>query len=215
MSALATVALAMMMANGSVPPAAADPAAADASSRTVTVRLHDYAELDDDEVNAAQRQVSEIFGTIGVIVEWRTTVRPSRIKMGRESWPADPVPALTVLALTPAMARRIGIREDVAGYAAVSPQDGGSVAFMVAERTRRIAECARLSHARVAAGVIAHELAHLLMPNRPHAHDGLMRANWQPWDFRFSFAHAFSAVEGEIIRRGVARLARTAQHADN
>lgn len=194
---------------------AAAAASADATSRHISVRLHDYASLDDTDLRDTQEQVSEIYGAVGVMVDWRASVHPDRVQAGREAWPSDPPATLSVLIVTEDMARGIRIRDEVAGYAAVNPAGGGSVAFMVADRARRIATCARVSLPRIASSVIAHELAHLLMPNRPHSHDGLMKANWQPLDFRFSVSRAFSRAEAEIIRRGVARLARETARADN
>lgn len=194
---------------------AAAAASADATSRHISVRLHDYAGLDETDLRDTQEQVSEIYGAVGVVVDWRASVRPDRVQAGLEAWPSDPPATLSVLIVTEDMARGIRIRDEVAGYAAVNPVGGGSVAFMVADRARRIAMSARVGLPRIASSVIAHELAHLLMPNRPHSHDGLMKANWQPLDFRFSVSRAFSRAEAEIIRRGVARLARETVRADN
>ncbi|MGC4085642.1 MAG: hypothetical protein QM736_26835 [Vicinamibacterales bacterium] len=195
---------------------AADTAvAADVVSRTISVRLHDYALLDDDELLAAERQVADIYASVGVLIDWRQPVRPARITAGIEEWPRDPAATLTVLVVTSPMAHGIGVKNDVAGYAAVSPTDGGSVAFVVADRTRRIAESGGVPHTRVLSQVIAHELAHLLMPDRPHSHDGIMRATWHPIDFRYEMTRAFSRAEAEIIRRGVARLSRLAHQTAN
>ena len=187
---------------------------ADATSRHISVRLHDYASLSDADLIETQEQVSEIYARIGVALDWRVPVHPERVRAGLEAWPDDPAATLSVLIVTEAMASGIRIRDEVAGYAAVNPS-GGSVAFMVATRARRIATCARVTLPRVASSVIAHELAHLLMPSRPHSHDGIMKANWQPLDFRFAVSRTFSKAEAEILRRQVTRLGRDSARADN
>lgn len=187
---------------------------ADATSRHISVRLHDYASLSDADLLETQEQVSEIYARVGVALDWRVPVHADRVHAGLETWPSDPAATLSVLIVTEDMARGIRIRDEVAGYAAVNPS-GGSVAFMVSNRAQRIATCARVTLPRVASSVIAHELAHLLMPNRPHSHDGIMKANWQPLDFRFAPSRAFSKAEAEIIRREVARLGREIARADN
>lgn len=221
MSVLTALTWAMVMTAGTADTAVtaaaatAATASADAAVRTISVRLHDYAGLRDPELLDTQRQVSAIYAAVGVILEWRIPVHPERVKAGLDDWPSDSAATLSVLIVSAAMARSIGIRHDVAGYAAVSPETGGSIAFIVAPRTQRIAESAMVAHARVLSGVVAHELAHLLMPNRPHSHDGIMRANWQPWEFRFEDRRTFSRAEADIIRRGVARLSQVARQADN
>lgn len=214
MSVLATLALTMAMAGVSA--GATDPSAAgDAVARHLSVRLHDYTALSDDDLDATERQVSDIYAAIGVVLEWRTPVRPERIDAGLEDWPSDPAASLSVLVLPSARARGIGIRGDVAGYAAVGAQGHGTVAFVVADRTTFIARCARLAHPRVISQVIAHELAHLLMPNRPHSRNGLMRANWDPVDFRSDGTRRFSRAEADIIRHSVAQITERVQQADN
>lgn len=216
LAALAVAAAIMAEPAGAAGSASAGAAAsADATSRHISVRLHDYANLDDGDIVETQVQVAAIYAAIGVVLDWRVPVRPDRVQRGAERWPNDPPATLSVLIVTEDMARGIRIRDEVAGYAAVNPTGGGSVAFMVADRARRIAICARVGLPRIASSVVAHELAHLLMPNRPHSHDGIMKANWQPLDFRFAVSRAFSKAEAEIIRRGVARLARETARADN
>lgn len=219
MSVLAALALTAAMMAGSAETAgsasAAAAASADATSRHISVRLHDYANLSDDDLIETQEQVAEIYARVGVVVDWRVPVHPDRVRDGGDAWPTDRAATLSVLIVTEDMARGIRIRDEVAGYAAVGSAGGGSVAFMVADRTRRIATCARIGFARVASSVVAHELAHLLMPNRPHSHDGIMKANWQPTDFRFAVSRMFSRAEADILRRGVARLAREMAQADN
>lgn len=219
MSVLATLAVtAAMMADPAAMAGhagAAAAAAADATARHISVRIHDYANVANDELLETQQQVAEIYARVGITLDWRVPVHPDRMGEGSDSWPSDRPATLSVLIVTEDMARGIRIRDEVAGYAAVSPISGGSVAFMVAERASRIALCARIGFARVASSVVAHELAHLLMPNRPHSHDGIMKANWQPVDFRFAASRLFSKTEAEILRRGVARLAGEHAQADN
>lgn len=183
--------------------------------RTVSVRLHDYAHLDRRELQVTEGQVSAIYAAIGIAIAWREPVRPDEVQAGLRDWPADPAPELTVLIMSSAMARLVGISDSVAGYAAVAERGGGSVAFSVAERTRRIATCAGVPHARVLASVIAHELGHLLMPQRGHGRSGIMRPQWRPAEFRDLRQLLFSPDEAEAIRTSVDRLHVTLSTANN
>jgi len=50
---------------------------------------------------------------------------------------------------------------------------------------------------------MAHDLAHLFMPARPHVVAGIMRARWKPSEFKH-VDRPFSRAEREEIRRAVA-----------
>jgi predicted SprT family Zn-dependent metalloprotease len=89
------------------------------------------------------------------------------------------------------------------------------VAFAVADRSRDIADLARVSLPHVLVGVIAHELAHLLMPRRGHSPSGILHARWRPDEFRVLPRHPFTGEEATEIRRSVAAMSGTAAHADN
>ncbi len=193
----------------------AAPAAAELVSRTVSVRIHDYANLGEQELIEAQRLVSAIYESVGVRLDWRSPVRPADVEHGLRRWPSDGAPALTILAITSGRSRRLGIKAGVAGYAAVTRDRGGRLCFIVADRTAATARRAGLAHPRVLSSVIAHELAHLLMPNRSHSRSGIMRPRWDPWEFAETLSHAFSTDEARDIRTTVARIAAGVRPAAN
>lgn len=188
-------------------PALAAPAAVTAS--TVTIRIHDYAHVSSRQIQTAQDHVSETFARIGIDAIWRPAVRtrdpgPSQ---ARENEPEDA--SLVVMLITGDMADRIRLPGGVAGYAATAADETGRVAFVVADRTEKIARQGPVAHADVLGGVMAHEVAHLLLPGRPHSADGMMRSKWLPRDFIDLERHLFSDEEIVIIRQSVASLART------
>lgn len=187
----------------------------DAATRSITVRLHDYARLDAGLLSLTEQQVSAIYAAIGVVIVWRVPVRPDDVRDGVALWPSDPAPELTMLLMSTAMATAVGIKDSVAGFAAVGANGRGSVAFSVPDRTRRIAECAGVPHAIVLASVVAHELGHLLMSSRGHASSGIMRPLWTPSEFRDRRQSAFAADEADAIRRTVERLRVTTNSASN
>ena len=205
-------ALVLALSLGAEPAA---PAAAELASRTVSVRIHDYAQLDEQELIEAERLVSAIYAAVGVLLDWRAPVQPGEVERGLRTWPTDGAPALTILAITSGMSRRLGVQKGVAGYAAVSRDHGGRLCFVVADRTAATARRADLAHTRVLSSVIAHELAHLLMPNRSHSRRGIMRPLWDPWEFAETLTHAFSNDEARDIRTTVARMAAGVRPAAN
>lgn len=115
-------------------------------------------------------------------------------------------PVLTVVFVRDRMVGRGTIPRTVAGYAGAADPNGARTAFVLPDRTARIAWRAGVSHSRVLGVVIAHELAHLLLPNRPHARVGLTRGNWVPADFRDSRHWKFSADDAASIRASIAGL---------
>jgi hypothetical protein len=196
-------------------PALAAPPSVTAS--TITIRIHDYAHVSDRQIQAAQDHVSDTFARIGIDTSWRPTARP-RHRVTDTGWADEPEDAsLVVMLITSQMADRIRLPGDVAGYAATDADEIGRVAFVVADRTERVAARAAVGSDVVLGGVMAHELAHLLLPGRPHSASGMMRSKWTPRDFLDLGQHAFADEEVVIIRQSVADLARavtTARMAD-
>ncbi len=178
----------------------------------VTIRIHDYARVRDLRLQAAQEHVSDTYARIGVNTDWLPPLRPSPTKAPSGAYTPEPEDASIVLMLiTEPMADRLRVPVNVAGYAATDGQSVGSVAFIVADRVDRVAWRGRLNPGQVLGSVIAHELAHLLMPGRHHSSSGIMRPRWTVRDFESSDIHTFADEEVVAIRRSVAGLAR--QHA--
>jgi len=121
----------------------AAPAGAELASRTVSIRIHDYARLDTQDLLEAQRLVSAIYEAVGVLLDWRSPVRPSEVERGLGVWPDDGAPVLTILAITSGMSRRVGTQAGLDGYAAVSRDRGGRLCFIVAVRTADSGSCVR------------------------------------------------------------------------
>jgi hypothetical protein len=173
----------------------------------VSIRIHDYSNFEDQQLQQAQRQVSETYAGIGVDLEWRQVVRPAAIEQGLANWPPDRPATITIVVLATAMAMRLRIRDDVAGYAPITREHGGRIAFVVGDRTRAIAAAGRVAQSEVLGGIIAHELAHLLMPARSHSPEGVMRAQWDPSEFRQMRSKGFSKDEALSIRETVRGMA--------
>jgi hypothetical protein len=155
--------------------------AADAPIAAVRIRIHDYANVDPIPLASAQQIVSRMYQAIGVHTEWLASTRPL----------LDPATAtgpgstdLTIIVLTPQMANRRTVPDAVVGYAAVTRGEAGRIAFVIYDRVRDVARHADVDITRVMGMVMAHELGHLLLPNRSHSDAGLMRGRWAAADFR-------------------------------
>lgn len=63
----------------------------DAATRSVTVRLRDYARLDAGLLRVTEAQVSAIYAAIGVVVIWRMPVRPNDVRDGLSLYCRQPL----------------------------------------------------------------------------------------------------------------------------
>jgi len=169
----------------------------------VSIRIYDYAQIDGRQLQRAEHRVSSIYEQIGVRIDWRAAVKPAEIESGLGQWPHDPPAHVTVVVLASTMEHRLKLQGDVAGYAPITREHGGRVAYIFGARTRAIAAEATVQESEVLAGVIAHELAHLLMPQRSHSRDGVMRPHWTPAEFRSLNRERFSASEADSIRQTI------------
>jgi hypothetical protein len=75
----------------------------------------------------------------------------------------------------------------------------------MAKKCARSCHRTRLASNNLLAVAIAHELGHMLMPERAHAKRGVMEESWTDADFRSASAGLlyFSAESGTLIRRGL------------
>lgn len=175
---------------------------------TLAIRLYDYTNATDRQLRGAQEHVSDTFARIGIDTEWHPTLRPldRRIDAADSKGPDDAT--LVVTLITSRMADRVRLPASVTGYAASAGNGIGHVAFVVADRAERLALNGGIAPDLVLGGVMAHELAHLLLPGRPHSRTGLMRSRWMPRDFLDLQRHAFADEEVVLIRHSVAYLSR-------
>jgi hypothetical protein len=171
----------------------------------VTIRLHDYVRLPTGAIAAAQQHVTALYAAIGVRIVWAETVQPTAAAARFSK--RDPG-ELLVNILTPAMSSRLAVRDEALGLAAVTPLDGGNVAYVLFGRICRLATASGTRSVDVLGVIIAHEVGHLLLPRGAHSLTGLMRHEWSGVDFKsanhrrlhFTGAQA-SSIHGLLSRR--------------
>jgi hypothetical protein len=170
---------------------------------SVSVRIHDYADIPSACMASAQEHVKDLYAAIGVNTIWAETVHP-----GRSSEPARQyIPGeLLINIVTPAMSRRMGVTEHTLGLAAVTLLSRGKIAYLLFDRIRHVASVSGGQAAEVLGLVIAHEIGHLLLPYGSHSPNGLMRPSWRPEDFMLdtrpqpTFTHAQADDIRELLR---------------
>ncbi|HKC54544.1 MAG TPA: hypothetical protein VKC35_00420 [Vicinamibacterales bacterium] len=175
---------------------------------TVTAQIHDYWHLSRESLAGASDMVARLYERIGVRIDWYPTVkkdvRRPGAAVGREP-SRVPVAKLTVIVLTPEMAARAHIQDDVLGFAAV-PEDGmGRIAYVIYDRVQRIAAGHGADEVGLLGSVMAHEVSHLLLGRGSHVGGGLMKDHWNHLDIQqvASMKLEFSESQADHIRRTI------------
>jgi hypothetical protein len=180
-------------------------------ARTVSIRIHNYAHIQDGALARAQEVVSGMYGTIGVRTDWLEPLQQSEGIFDSVDAPDCKPSDLMVIILTAAMANRGVIPESILGFAAADPGVGGRIAYVIYDRVKDITQGTQVDDMRMMGIVMAHEIGHLLLTDRSHSEDGLMRGNWQPSEFRslrpgdLHFSDLQAVEIRRMLREGVPR----------
>jgi len=169
----------------------------------VTIRIHDYAHVSNGSLSRATRLVSEVYQRIGVRTTWMDTVRFGEKKANAErSTPGNQIAQITILVVTQKMASRGQMGPDVLGFAAVSTEGMGRIAYVVYDRVRDTALAAGMSADDVLAFVLVHDIARLLSPTDLALPSAAMKSQWTIAEF----AHVdirkmtFSSLQASLMR---------------
>lgn len=119
-------------------------------------------------VQQAQEEVTRVYARIGVPLEWDGAADRAAIR----------------IVLLPYETGDLRRAEKTVMGAAVRTANGNAVAYVFYRRVHLEAERYEVSTSLVLACAIAHELGHLLLPERAHALSGLMRASWSRDEFQ-------------------------------
>jgi hypothetical protein len=149
----------------------------------IVMRVRDTAYVPDDVLTPAQADVTRIYREAGVEVLW-----PTPESLSAES---DVVrqAALTVAIVTMDQADHIrsGASWDgLVGFAIRTGDGEGRLVYVIYDRVELLTGGNGLRRARMLAIAMAHEIGHLLLPEKGHSATGLMRAYWTHADLRIA-----------------------------
>src|SRR5262249_60743774 len=86
---------------------------------------------------------------------------------------------LTINILTPAMAARGGVPDNVLGFVAVPAEGGmGRIGYVVYEPIRQVAAAGPVSEGEVLGLVVAHDIGRLILGAGSQSSDGVMKGAW-------------------------------------
>jgi len=163
---------------------------------TISVLLHDYANVPAEVLNQAIGHVTRIYDAIGVEIVWLELddVRPTDTPLLRSM--------VTIHMLSRDMADRMQGATSVMGMAT----PGARVVKVFYQRVDQMSNRRNHPTGSLLGHVIAHEIGHLFLPRNPHVLTGIMQENL---DLRLaaSASLSFTTGQGRAIRKNVlARL---------
>jgi len=148
----------------------------------VTVQIRDYVHMKNDSLAKAREIVTRVYKHVGVGIEWLGVMRPDAAGATNARAAEEarlPIAQLTINILTPAMAKRGHVADDVLGFVAVPPEGGmGRIGYVVYERVREVASGGSASTSDILGVIIAHDIARLILGAGSGTHAGLMNRQW-------------------------------------
>ena len=133
---------------------------------SLRIQIHDYANVPCRMLARASESVTATYEKVGVQTEWIGLVRHGKravaVRRG-DGASQDQIAPLTIIILTPAMAARGGIPNDVLGLAAVAADGTGRIAYVIYDRVRNVAWQAAIRDDDLLGYVMSHEIGHLLL----------------------------------------------------
>jgi hypothetical protein len=149
-----------------------------AQTSALQVQVYDYAGLSPAALHQFIARTQEILASSGVSVEvdaCEGDAAPCESRTGSSRQIVMRVVAGPVRKMKNAAADSLGL--------SIAYPDGGTYASVFVQPTKNAAAEADLPWVIVLAYAAAHEIGHLVLGNRAHTANGLMKANWDTNDF--------------------------------
>jgi len=176
----------------------------------ITVRVHDYAEINPGVLLQAEQSAGNLLRESGIDTNW-VICRVGGIASADAVCSQSMTPVDFILNLLPrSMAQRSNFRDEVFGVAVQSAEKGfGFYASIFYDNVKDCAAYEHLDLAPLLGHVIAHELGHLLLGTDSHSGQGLMSASWTNKHLQATERRALTFSSSEVQRLQIAMIARS------
>ena len=174
----------------------------------VTVRVCNYAQIDEQAMSQAKKEATRIFQKARINLLWFDCLGEIHPACTRPLGPND-------IVFKTGQKYRVspGVYQDNVGGAAVRTLEGGGSGYatLFFDSVQDVADAERLPPGLILGVAMAHEFGHLLLPSRGHSCKGIMRAKLRRGDWKKAAQGRlfFTSKESDQMRAGV--LARTTQ----
>lgn len=174
--------------------------------KQITIRIHNYAQVESGDLVKAERIADDILQKAGVEAVWIECL-VGQTPTGKPACQTPMGSTDLMLNLLPRfMSDRYRLRLDAFGFA-LEGEDGrfGFFAAIFCDLVKDAAAQRQLTRSVLLGTVIAHELGHLLLSTNSHASFGVMRAHWSGKELlavEHSATH-FSSPESKRIQQAV------------
>ena len=188
-------------------------AAGRSGDKQITIRIHNYAQVESGDLVKAERIADDILQKAGVEAVWIECLA-GQTPTGEPACQTPMGPTDLMLNLLPrSMSDRYRLRLDAFGFA-LEGEDRrfGFYAVIFCDLVKDAAAQRQLTRSVLLGTVIAHELGHLLLSTNSHSALGVMRAHWSGKELlavEHSATH-FSAPESKRIQQAVMARWRSA-----
>src|SRR5215475_4997708 len=170
----------------------------------VTVQIRDYVHMKNDSLAKAREIVTRVYKHVGVGIEWLGVMRPDAAGATNARAAEEarlPIAQLTINILTPAMAKRGHVADDVLGFVAVPPEGGmGRIGYVVYERVREVAAGGSASTSDILGVILSHDIGRLILGVGSGSHTGVMKAHWDLHDLKRIDPLSLEFTPSEVAR---------------
>jgi hypothetical protein len=185
---------------------------------TITIHVHNQANVDHMTLMDAERVATEIFRKAGVESRWVDPALNSE-KDRENSAPqgSHNLSHIQLDILPPLMAERLGLPSNAMGLAP-GPEPDRQLIYVLYNRIETLGRrqpgarigggiCASASTAQILGHAIAHEVGHLLLNLKSHSGTGIMRGDWGLKDLQDAcYGYLlFTPRQAEIIQAEIGR----------
>jgi hypothetical protein len=142
----------------------------------ITISVHNYADVPMELLSVAENQAREIYRRAGLETVWLNCCPKLETTQPASCYLSDS--AHLTLKISPhAVNAKVRDRLDVLGLAYPDDKGVGYFAYVFYDRVQELSVREKLGPALLA-GVMAHEIGHLLLGSNSHALYGIMCAHW-------------------------------------
>ena len=171
----------------------------------VTVQIHDYVHLNGESLAKARDIVTRAYKNVGVGIAWLPDIIQqdlgAKSNTPQHEGTHAQIAQLTINILSPAMAKRGGVPDNVLGFVAVPTEGGmGRIGYVVYDHVPEIAAAVQTGEGEILGAIVAHDIRRLVLGNDSQADEGAASADGRRHEKVDPLALTFTSTEAAKLR---------------